>query len=308
MPFTRILCPVDLSPSSRCLVRQAIAQTGGAPGARVHVLHAVEPLLLQAATMSGAPDTLRAELAADLDRLVAEASREQGVLPAFATSVAEGAPETAILDVAARDEADLIVMGMQGGALSRACFGSTLERVLRETDTPVLALPAALASQPGERPPLSTAQVIAAIDFQQPSMEAARFAAEYARTHGADFTLLHVMPAAPAWDRWRDAVAQQHEVRRARARNELDALGRELAPDRPPAIEIREGQAWDQIAASGSARPHALVVMGLGGAGRSRPRPGSVAWRVLSAGSHPVLAVPAEPHARRATRPKNRAA
>lgn len=306
MSFSRILCPLDLSPVSRCLVRHAIAQASG-PHARVHVLHAVEPLLLQAATISGDPETLRREIEEDLQRVIRSATHGKPA-PTFETSIAEGAADTAILEASARDEADLIVMGLHGmGAVSKACFGSTLERVLRASTTPVLALPA-MADENGNCPPHALTRVVAAIDFQQPSMQAARLAAEYAEAHGATVTLLHVMPPANPWGRWGDAVAQQHAVRRERAENELVALAGELQQGRRrPQIEVREGSAWEEIAACGGERPGTLVVMGLAEPGRPFARPGSVAWRVLSAGVCPVLSAPAV-RSGRSSRPRKRAA
>jgi nucleotide-binding universal stress UspA family protein len=296
MTFSRILCPIDLSPLSPCLVRHAMAQAEG-PGARVQVLHAVEPLLLQAATIAGASATLRGEIDAELRRVIRDLAPAADGAPRFDTSIAERAADVAILEASSRDRTDLIVMGMHGmSALSKACFGSTLERVLRGTTVPVLALPTTGLSQGGDCLPHPTARVIAAIDFQEPSMQAARFAADYALGQGADLTLLHVMPAIPAWGGHREAVDKQHLLRYQRAENELAVLARELSRGRRlPKVEVREGTAWEEIAASGGERLDSLVVMGLARPGRHFARPGSVAWRVLSIGAHPVLVAPPTP-------------
>jgi nucleotide-binding universal stress UspA family protein len=301
MPFNRILCPVDLSPLAAPTVEHAIAMAEG-PGARVHVLHAVEPLLLQAATIAGEEAALRSEIDAALQGLVREALRRADHPPTIETSIAEGSPDVAILETSQRRATDLIVMGLHGmSSLSKACFGSTLERVLRATATPVLALPPRSMLNRGDGVSATTiTHIVAAIDFEQPSMEAARLAADYARRHGADLTLLHVMPPAPDWGHWREAVGQQHAVRRTRAANELAMLADELAGGRRPArVVVREGAAWEQIAACGNERPGTLVVMGLRAPGRPLARPGSTAWRVLSAGAHPVLAAPAQTPTRR---------
>jgi nucleotide-binding universal stress UspA family protein len=301
MPFNRILCPVDLSPLSAPIIEHAIA-VAEEPGARVHVLHTVEPLLLQAATIAGEEAALRSEIDEGLQRLVREALRRAEHPPTIETSIAEGAPEAAILEVSQREPWDLIVMGLHGmSSLSKACFGSTLERVLRATSVPVLALPprnVPMAADHMAAP--AFAHVVAAIDFEQPSMDAALLAADYAGRRGVDLTLLHVMPTAPVWGRWGQAVEQQHAIRRARAENELAILAEELARDRTPAqVLVREGAVWEQIASCGNERPGTLVVMGLRKSGRALARPGSTAWRVLSAGSHPVLAAPARAPARR---------
>jgi nucleotide-binding universal stress UspA family protein len=301
MSFNRILCPIDLSPLSAPIVEHAIAVAEG-PGARVHVLHAVEPLLVQAATITGEEAALRREIDEALQRFVREALRRTAHPPTIETSIAEGAPEAAILESTQRQTWDLIVMGLHGmNSLSKACFGSTLERVLRATSVPVLALPPLRMPIAGNGAAASAfTHVVAAIDFEQPSMDAALVAADYARRRGADLTLLHVMPTAPVWGRWGQAVEQQHAMRRERAENELAMLAEELASDSTPVRGlVCEGTVWEQISQCGNERPGTLVVMGLRKPGRALARPGSTAWRVLSAGSHPVLATPAKAPTRR---------
>jgi nucleotide-binding universal stress UspA family protein len=300
MPFNRILCPVDLSPLSAPIIEHAIA-VAEEPGARVHVLHTVEPLLLQAATIAGEEAALRSEIDESLQRLVREALRRVEHPPTIETSIAEGTPEAAILEVSQRERWDLIVMGLHGmSSLSKACFGSTLERVLRATSIPVLALPPRNMPIAGDHLVAPAfAHVVAAIDFEQPSMDAALLAADYAGRRGVDLTLLHVMPTAPVWGRWGQAVEQQHAIRRERAENELAMLAEELARNTTPRVVVREGTVWEQIASCGNERPGTLVVMGLRKPGRALARPGSTAWRVLSAGSHPVLAAPAQAPVRR---------
>jgi hypothetical protein len=59
-----------------------------------------------------------------------------------ATHVATGDPGGAIVDLAARGEVDLIVMGVPHRSwLDRVLFGSTLRRVLRRATLPVLVVP-----------------------------------------------------------------------------------------------------------------------------------------------------------------------
>jgi len=58
------------------------------------------------------------------------------------TEVATGLADGAILEIATRSDADLIVMGIAPRAwLDRLLFGSTLRRVLRRTTVPVLVVP-----------------------------------------------------------------------------------------------------------------------------------------------------------------------
>lgn len=301
MPLTRILCPVDLSPLSACLVRHAMAMAEG-DAAHLRVLHTIEPLLLQAATVVGSAADLEAATMSELERTVWEASTPGVAGPPVSLTVAEGAPEVAILR--ASTDADLIVMGMHGmSGFSKACFGSTLERVLRETAVPVLALRPSIHDHGVECPPRAIRCVVAAIDFQQPSMDAARVAAAFAERHRADLVLLHVMPALPPLGRWREGVEQQHLLRRERILNELTTLAEELQRGKQaPQIDLREGKAADEILACATATPGTLVVMGLARPERPFARPGSVAWRVLNGGAAAVLAVPSLPPVSRAVR------
>jgi nucleotide-binding universal stress UspA family protein len=57
------------------------------------------------------------------------------------TTVAYGKPYREILDLAAKEETDLIVMGVQGrNALDITLFGSTTNHVVRRASCPVLTL------------------------------------------------------------------------------------------------------------------------------------------------------------------------
>ena len=60
-----------------------------------------------------------------------------------AARVSEGKPARAILRVADEEQADLIVLGVQGrGAVELMVFGSNAHAVIREARCPVLVVPA----------------------------------------------------------------------------------------------------------------------------------------------------------------------
>jgi nucleotide-binding universal stress UspA family protein len=63
--------------------------------------------------------------------------------------VSTGLADAAILDVAARSEADMIVIGAAPRPwLDRMAFGSTLRRVLRQATVPVLVVPVTDGAHP----------------------------------------------------------------------------------------------------------------------------------------------------------------
>jgi len=167
--FESIVSPVDFSEPSRHALRWA-----GALASRFHsrltVVSVVEPLLAEAARIRLGQDLAKTETEPALREFVAAtwpdgAGASQTV---FRVSVGESAQ--AILAAAAAASADLVVMGTQGlGGLRKWLVGSTTERLLRQTQVPVLAVPppprdgAETAPQPG-----TVSHIVAAIDFSAP--------------------------------------------------------------------------------------------------------------------------------------------
>lgn len=141
----RILVAYDFSPAAHSALAWALdlqRSTGGRP---VHVLHVVNPVPAVAMPeMTAFPAPSEKEIAAlaqQLERDVREGSPD-------ATSEVIRAPwiASAILDVARRREANLIVMGTHGRkGLSRLMLGSAAEYVVRHAECPVVTLHSAAA-------------------------------------------------------------------------------------------------------------------------------------------------------------------
>ena len=105
-------------------------------------VHAVDPLLAEAAATLADEPTLVADAEAEL-RELAETNRAlvPGA-PPVVSLVRVGPPALEILSAARDARAALIVMGTQGlGGLRKLFFGSIAEKVLRDTPVPVLAVP-----------------------------------------------------------------------------------------------------------------------------------------------------------------------
>jgi nucleotide-binding universal stress UspA family protein len=82
---------------------------------------------------------VRAQAAERLNRLVALVS--DGRVP-ISTILADGVPYETINRLAQQNNADLIVINLQGkGRLERTLLGTTAERVIRTATVPVLSLP-----------------------------------------------------------------------------------------------------------------------------------------------------------------------
>ena len=133
-----ILVPVDFSPHSEAALVWA-ASTLRCLGAPLHVLHVVhDPESAPGYYARAAPsDHVRRlqEIAAELLHEFIERVRAEH--PAL-ESLAEARTATRILEVASRDDAQLIVMGSRGRTgLSHLLIGSKAERVVQLSPIPV---------------------------------------------------------------------------------------------------------------------------------------------------------------------------
>ncbi len=146
MRFRRILLPTDLSPSGEAATRVG-AELAHRLGAALTLLWIVpeEELVAQAAgrippcPMDLICEELERELMARFLRVVRPAAR-QGLR--VKTVVRMGTPSEEIVGTARRAGADVIVLAMPGrSALDRMLRRRVVERVLRQADRPVLAVP-----------------------------------------------------------------------------------------------------------------------------------------------------------------------
>jgi nucleotide-binding universal stress UspA family protein len=140
--FTSILCPVDFSPHSERALGYAL-DLASLTGAHVTIMTAIDPFLDAASTAAGHHDALRRQTQDEVERLLNQIGRRaQAVKEPPAVAVVKGEAADEILKQITDCRADLVVMGTQGleGA-KRLVFGSTTEKVLRESRVPVLAVP-----------------------------------------------------------------------------------------------------------------------------------------------------------------------
>lgn len=145
-----ILCPVDFSDASRGALRYAGAIADHF-GASVVALTVEDPLFTEAVALDTGhradPEATRRELS----RFVARALDGTRLEAAGVTcDVGFGKPAAVILHTARVRHCELIVMSTHGlTGMRKMFFGSTTERVLRETAVPVLTTPSGGRTQPG---------------------------------------------------------------------------------------------------------------------------------------------------------------
>jgi len=144
-PFRSIICAVDFSQDSAHALNHAAALAQ--PGARLTVLHVVEPIAVGYDPVIGMGfDPIachRAAAEAARKDLVRCAADLRGPTCEPEAVLAEGKAYVEVLRVAVERQADLIVVGVHGrSALDRLVFGSTTEHLVRRSTCPVLTVPA----------------------------------------------------------------------------------------------------------------------------------------------------------------------
>jgi nucleotide-binding universal stress UspA family protein len=188
-------------------------------------------------------------------------------------------------------------MGSHGSTgFRKLFFGSTTERVLRETIVPVLVTPAEDAGPAqGKDAHLVVRRLLAPIDLTAATAHQVTVAHKVAEQLRVPLLLLHVIEPV------RSMVASQARrpkidaERRDRAEAELDAVVATLPPVVNTEALIAYGEPAEEIAKVASERDAGLIVMGLHSSPVLGPRMGSVTYRVLCLAHRLVLAIPPQP-------------
>lgn len=132
-----IVCAVDLSDDSRVGLTEAVAWADRVQAPLI-VVTVIEPLLVTAAAIEYGVD-LRDEIYPELRRFIDTTLKDGPDVPVTDGIVLVGEPATEIVGLARREHAGLIVMARHGvGEHHRMFLQSTIEKVLRRSDVPVL--------------------------------------------------------------------------------------------------------------------------------------------------------------------------
>lgn len=140
--FRRLLVPVDFSPHTLPLLREAGALAARF-GSGLDLVHAIEgpalpTAILGFATVSDLVPELERRARQRLEGLV----REAGLAVPVEVHVVRGHPAAAVAELARQRQADLVVIARQGAsARERFALGHVTERVVRTAPCPVLTLP-----------------------------------------------------------------------------------------------------------------------------------------------------------------------
>jgi nucleotide-binding universal stress UspA family protein len=140
--YDRILVPTDGGELAVAAARRAIglAETYGAT---LHAIHVVDTgtgwLTVSKDEVRDALRDVGQEASREALRVVEDLAADSDV--ELVTASLEGSPERLILDYAAEEDVDLIVMGThRRSGLERRLVGSVTERVVRGADVPVMTV------------------------------------------------------------------------------------------------------------------------------------------------------------------------
>lgn len=288
-----VLCPIDFSDAGRGALRYARAIVEHF-GGRLIILTVEDPLLTEAVDLGTGivwdPEVTRTELA-DFSRTVFGGRPLGGA--DIALEVAVGTPAEEILRTAREERCDLIVMSTHGlTGVRKFFFGSTTERVLRETTVPVLATPATdYGPDALDQARRTVGRILVPVDLTSASSRQVLIASGLAQALDVPLILTHVIEPV------RSPLAAKlhlHSVEVERKARAEYALG-ELIAKVPAQVHVEGlvvyGDPAEEITKVAADRRAGLILVGLHGSPMLGPRMGSVTYRVLCLTPGILLAV-----------------
>jgi nucleotide-binding universal stress UspA family protein len=289
-----ILCPIDYSDASAGALRYAAAVAEYFV-ARLIVLTVEDPMLTAALDLGTGSHWTREASEGEIARFVAQAFADDPEMVAMCEyDVAVGKPPVEILRVARERSCDLIVISSHGLTGARKLFfGSTTERVLRETSIPVLVTPPV---NPGsirvEDARRFIHRIVVPVDLSPASLHQTQVAKGLAEALNLPVVLVHAVE--PVRNRLVSTLKVQRLEfeRRANAEKGLAELGATFPTSFQPETLVVIGDPAEEVSRVVRRRHAGLVVMGLHGSSTLGPRMGSVTYRLLCLAPTLVLALP----------------
>jgi nucleotide-binding universal stress UspA family protein len=297
IPERSVLCPVDFSENSRGALRYAAAIASHLQ-ARLTLLAVNDPLLVETAQMAPAGNQLLDDTVSEVEAFSRETFANTSLkIPDVRLEIAAGKPAAEILRIAKERRCDLMVMGSHGSTgFRKLFFGSTTERVLRETTIPVLVTPAGDAGPASaEDTRKAVRRVLAPVDLTGATAHQVAFAHQVAEALHVPLLLLHVVEPVRSMAAARPRLPKIDAERRHRAERALAAASTSLPAVVAPEALVAYGEPAEEIAKVAVERDAGLIVMGLHSSPVFGPRMGSVTYRVLCLAHRLVLAIPPQP-------------
>jgi len=289
-----ILCPIDYSEASAGALRYAAAIAEHFV-TRLIVLNVEDPMLTAAMDLGTGVHWTRDLSEREVVKFVSNTfGNDAAALAMCEYDVAAGRPPVEILRVARERSCDLIVMSSHGLTGARKLFfGSTTERVLRETTVPVLVTPPV---NPGpihiEDARRLLGRIVAPVDLSPASLYQTQVAGGLAEALSLPLVLVHVIEPVRSRLLTRLNLTGLDSGRRSLAEERLEELVATIPTRLGPEALVVFGDPAEESAKVVRDRQAGLIVMGLHGRPPLGPRMGSVTYRMLCLTPTLVLALP----------------
>jgi len=289
--LSRILVPVEFSPRCRGAVQYAEALACHFHS-EIVLLHVVISPLANFSSFEAMAYTSAGDLAREiaeqrtLDLKVFPCSAPAGV--SVRRVVLEGDPTQTIVDFAATEKCDLVVMPTHGyGPFRRFLLGSVTAKVLHDAVSPVWTGPH-MESAP-DYSSVHFHNVLCAIDLGLHSREALCWAAGFAREFGARLSIVHAIPASATrlggfyFDPdWRTQLTRT-------AMERINFLTEEMGIEASVAIE--PGEPPVVVASAAETLKADLLVIGRGSTPHAHSHLPTNAYAIVRAAHCPVVSV-----------------
>jgi nucleotide-binding universal stress UspA family protein len=140
-PYRAILLPIDFSRGSHAAAELAV-RMARADGATLHVAHVFQEIVPPYFSAFGDAFQWDPELRGRCERAMDELMQEHGIDPGKVVKhVREGRVSSTLVELARKNQVDLIVMGTRGlSGISHFLLGSVAEKVVRKAGPPVLTV------------------------------------------------------------------------------------------------------------------------------------------------------------------------
>lgn len=288
-----VLVPIDFSDASRGALRYATALAHHLE-AELRVVTVADPLLMEAALLRMSADEVTAAVRKDLEAFCRDTLEGSSVRPNIRFEIATGKPAVEILRLSHNPPATVIVMSTQGLTGARKLFfGSTTERVLRETTVPTLLTP---PHNPGtvriDEIKRGVRRVLIPVDLSSDLELQLAAGRAIASTLGASILLTFVVEPLRFALTGLGHLPNIDAERRYQAEQRLAELAGTLPDEQPVEALVVHGDPAEEIAKVARDRNAGLIIMGLHSSSMLGPRMGSVTYRVLCLTSTFVLALP----------------
>jgi nucleotide-binding universal stress UspA family protein len=213
------------------------------------------------------PEQMREDMIAELTKFAAtvDASGVQ-----LRIDVRTGSTVKGILEEAAAQHSDLIVMGTHGhGGFDRWMLGSVTEKILRKATCPVLTVPPSVGEPTGDAVTMLK-RILCPMDFSDSSLKALEYALSLAKEADAELLLIHVIEGLAEVTHWQQPTNPSIvEYLQLSERNALARL-REVVPKNAstwstPKEILMTGKPYEEILRVARDEHVHLIVMGVYG-------------------------------------------